>query len=83
MMATQEGKSSIGGMIEKPPLERDMDMAEEGEASSAAGQRSEKPTHMSFMAASEQWELIKNGKRLWNENSEPASTPGDWRSPME
>ena len=30
MMATEEGNSLIGGSIEKPPGERDMDMAEAG-----------------------------------------------------
>jgi hypothetical protein len=37
MMATQEVNSATGGMIEKPPVESDMDMAEAGEASDEAG----------------------------------------------
>jgi len=82
-MATHEGNSLIGGTFAKPPVERDMDMAEAGEASGAAGQRSEKTTYVSFMAASEQWERAKNGKRLRNEASEPVSAPGDRTSQME
>jgi len=46
-MATQEGESPIGGMIGKAPIERDMDMAEAGEASVAAGAMSGKTTHVS------------------------------------
>lgn len=38
MIATQEGNSLIGGMIEGPPVERDIDLAEEDETSGAAGQ---------------------------------------------
>jgi len=52
MMATQEGGSPIGGMIEKTPIERDMDMAEAEVASGAAGKILEKTTCVSFMAAS-------------------------------
>jgi len=82
-MATQEGNSLIGGMTETPPVERDMDMAETGEASGEVGKRSGKTTRMSFDAASEQWERKKNGNRLRNKTLEPVSTPGDWRSWME
>lgn len=70
-------------MIKKPPTERDRDMAKAGEASGAAGQRSEKTTIVSFMAASAQWEHNKNGTRLRNETSEPVRALGDWRSRME
>ena len=75
---TQEGNSLIGGTIEKPPVERDMDMAEAGEGSGAAVQRLGKTMRVSFAAASEHWKHTKNGKRLWNETSEPVSAPGDW-----
>jgi hypothetical protein len=57
-----------------------MDVAEAREGSGAAGQRAGKMTRVSFVAASEQWERNKNGKRLRNETSEPVSAPGDWRS---
>jgi len=70
-------------MSGEPPVERDMDMVEAGEASSTAGQTAGKTTHLSFMAACDQWERNKNGKRLRNNISEPVSTPGDWRSRME
>jgi hypothetical protein len=76
-MVTQEGSSPIGGMSGKPPVERDTDIAEAGEASGMAGQRAGKTTRVSFRAASEQWERNKNGKRLRNETSEPVSAPGD------
>jgi len=82
-MATKEGNSFIGAMIEKPPVERDMDMAEAGEVSGVAVQRSGKTMHVSFVAASKQWERKMNGKRLQYETSEPVSTLGDWRSQME
>jgi hypothetical protein len=59
-MATQEGNSPIGGMSEEPPVERDMAMAEAGDARGAAGQRTGKTTRVSFVAASEQWERNKN-----------------------
>jgi len=39
-MATQEGNSLIAGTIEKPPVGRDMDMAEAGEVSGVAVQMS-------------------------------------------
>jgi len=77
------GNSFNGGTIDKPPVERDMDMAEAGQGSGAAGQRLGKPTRVSFMAASDQWERNKNGKRLRKEISAPVSAPGDWRSQME
>jgi len=52
MMATEVGNSLIGGTIENPPVEGDLDMAEAGEASAAAGQTLGKTTLVSFMAAS-------------------------------
>jgi hypothetical protein len=58
-------------------------MAEAGEASGMAGEVSRKTIRVTFMAASEQWERNKNGKRLRSEISESASAPGDWRSRME
>ena len=82
-MVTQEGDRLIGETIEKPPVDRDMDMAEAGEASGAAVQWSGKSTRMSFVAVSEQWEHNTNGKPLRNETSEPVSALGDWRSRME
>jgi hypothetical protein len=82
-MATKEGNSLIGGTIGKHPVERAMDMAEVGEASGAAVEKSGMTMHMSFVAAGEQWERNKNGKRLWNETSVPVSALGDWRHPME
>jgi len=39
MIETQVGECSNGGIIEKPSIERDVDMAYAGEASSTAGQR--------------------------------------------
>jgi len=62
MIATQEGHSFIGGMIEKHSVESDRDMAEAGDASGMAGHRLGKTTCVSFMAASEQCEHNKNGK---------------------
>jgi hypothetical protein len=53
-MATQEGNGLIGGTMEKPPVQRDKDMAEAGEASGAAVQRSRKTIPVSFAAAREQ-----------------------------
>jgi len=82
-MVTQEVNSATGGMIEKPPVERDMDMAEAGEASREAGEWSGKTTRVSFLDPSEQWEHNWNGKRLKNETSEPVNALGDWRSRME
>jgi len=83
-MVTQEGKSPIGGMIERPPIERDMDMPEAGEA---AGMVSAMPGKTSrvlfFMAAREQCDLSMYGKRVRSETSESASAPVDWRSRME
>ena len=79
MMATLKGNSPIEGMCEEHLIERDMDMAEAGEASCAAGQRVQKTTPVFFMAASKQLECNKNGKRLRNETSEPVSAPGAWR----
>jgi hypothetical protein len=60
-----------------------MDMAEAGVGSGAAGQQAGKLIHVSFMAASTQWELNGNGKRLKNETSVPISAPADWGSGME
>ena len=76
-MATQEGNSLIGGTIEKPPVERGMNMAEAEESSGAAVQRSRKTTRVSFAAASEQWEPNNHGNRLRNAPSELVSTLGD------
>jgi hypothetical protein len=69
-MATQEGNSLIGGMSEEPPVERDMDMAEAGEASGADGQRAGKTAGVSFVAANEQWKCNKTGK---NRGAKPRS----------
>jgi len=77
-IVTQEGNSLIEGTIEKPPVERDMDMAEAGEGSGVAVQRLGKTMRVSFAAASEDWKNNTNGKRLRNETSEPVSAPGDW-----
>jgi hypothetical protein len=52
-MVTQEGYSPIGGMIEKLPIVRYMDMADAEEASGMAGQGMAKAIHMTFMAAGE------------------------------
>jgi len=82
-MATQKCNSLFGAMIEKPSVEKDMDMVGTGEASGVAGQWSGKITRMSFKAASKQWVLNKHGKRLRNENSERVSVTRDWRSQME
>jgi len=60
-----------------------MDMTEAGEARGAAGLRSWNTPRVTFMAASEQWEPNKTGQTLRNENSEPVSLLGDWRSRME
>jgi hypothetical protein len=83
MLTTEEGNSPIGGMIGKPPIERDMDMSEAGEACGAAGERSGKTTRRSCIAASKQRERNKNGKRLMNETSEPVSILLDRRSRIE
>jgi len=61
-MATQEGKSTIQGIIGKPPSKRDMDMAGEGEDSGTAGAMSGMTTHVSIMSACKQWEHNKNGE---------------------
>jgi len=82
-MATQEGRSPTGGMIGKSPIERDMNMAETEEASAIAGEVWGKTTCVTFMAASNQWERNKNGKRLRSEILESSSAPGDWRSQKE
>jgi len=82
-MATPVGNRLIGGMIENPPVERDMDMADAGEVNGMADQRSGKTTCMSFMVASEQWQGNENGRRLSNEPLVPVSAPGDRRSQME
>jgi hypothetical protein len=42
MMVTEEGISFIGGRIEKPPVERDMDVVEAGEASLMAAKDPER-----------------------------------------
>lgn len=63
--------------MEDPPTERDMDMAEEVEARSAAGQRSGKTTCVSVMAAGKQWERKQNGSGLSHENSKPVCSKGD------
>jgi hypothetical protein len=70
-------------MIEKPPVERDMDMAEVGEASGAAVQRSEKTARVFLANASGKWKQNKKGNRLRNETSEAVSVTGDWSSPTE
>jgi len=82
-MATHKANGSLGGMIQNPHVEREMDMAKAEEASCAAGQRTGRTTRVSFMVASEQWERHQNGKRLRKENSEPASALGDWKRRME
>jgi hypothetical protein len=82
-MATHEGNSLVRGMIEKPPVERDTDMAEAGVTSCTAVRWSEKTTRVSFAAASEQWQLNKYGKTLRNETLEPLSALGDWRSQID
>jgi hypothetical protein len=82
-MAAQEGNLLIRRIIEKHPVERDMDIAETGDTSGVAVQRSVKTTHVSFAAASEQSERDKNHKIHLNGSSEPVCAPGDWRSPME
>lgn len=81
-MVTEKTHSFMGAMIEKPPVERDMDITEAGEASGVAGEMSGKTTSMSVMAASEQWKSIENGKWLRNVNWEPVGAPGDRRSRM-
>lgn len=60
-----------------------MDMVEAEASGGAAGQRSGKTTRMSLIAATEQWERNKDATGLRNENSEPVSSPGDWKSRME
>jgi uncharacterized protein with von Willebrand factor type A (vWA) domain len=82
-MVTQEGNSLIRGTIEKPPLDRDMDMLEARKASGLAGKRSEKTTCMSVVAVNEEWEHNKNETRLRNETSEPVSALRAWRNRME
>jgi hypothetical protein len=82
-MATQEGGSPIGGTIGKSPIERDMNMAEAGEASGMTGDVSGETTRVTFTAANEQWDRNKNGKRLRSDILESSSAPGDWRSRME
>jgi len=82
-MATQEGNSLIGGSIEKPPDERDMDMAETGVTSGTAIQRLGKPMCVSFTVSSEQWERNNHAKRLQTETSMPVSALGDGRIRME
>lgn len=62
MMVTQEGTSTIGGMIENPPIERDTDMAEVSEAGGVVGAMQGKTTRVAFMAEGEQWECNKNTK---------------------
>jgi len=52
-MVNKEGNIPTGDMIKEPTVERDMHMAEAGEASGAAGQRLGKTTCVSFVAASE------------------------------
>jgi len=61
-MATQDGNCLIVGTLEKPPVERDMVVAEAGEASSAAIQRERKTTPVAFTTASEQLECYQNEK---------------------
>lgn len=82
-MGTQEGNSHVGETIETPPIERDLDLGEGGKVNDTAGQMAGKTTHMSFMAARQQWEDDLNGIRLQNETWEPVSAPGDWRGPMQ
>ena len=85
-MATQKGAKPFRGVIEKPQNERDTAIAEAGEAGGTVGTVGTmlgQTTRMSFMAASEQWECNKNGKRLRCETSELASALGDWRSELE
>lgn len=77
MIATQHGNRVIGGWFEKPSFERYKNMAEAGEASSVAGQRSEMTTRVSFVSAREQWDRNKNGKRLRKKTSELLTAPGD------
>jgi len=69
-------------MIWKPPIERDMDMAEAEEASGVVGWRSGGTTQVSFLAANEPWGHNKNVQRVRNVTSEPVSAPGDCRSWM-
>jgi hypothetical protein len=64
MLVTQEGESPIGGMSGKPTIERDMDMVEAGETSSAAGEMLGKTTRLFFIIGSKQREQNMNGKRL-------------------
>jgi len=52
-MVTQEGNSLIGQKIEKPRVERDMDMVDLGEASGKADQKLGKNTPVLLVAASE------------------------------
>jgi hypothetical protein len=82
-MVTQEGGSPVGGTIGKSPIERDMSMAEAGEASSIAGEGTGKATRITFMAMSEQWERNMNEKRLRSEILMSSSAPGDRRSRLE
>jgi len=81
-MATQEVNGATAGMIYKALVERDMDIAEAGEASGDAGRMSGKTTRVTLVAESEQWERNKNGKTLKNKTSETVSTLGDCRSRM-
>jgi len=53
-MANEEGQSCLRGMIEKPPIQRDMDMAEAEEAGGVVEAMTRKTTRVSFMDASEQ-----------------------------
>jgi hypothetical protein len=83
MMATQEGNSPAGGLVEKPPVERDLNMLEAAEASRVAGQLSGEPRRVFFLAVSERWERNQNRERLTNESAEPVRALGDWRSRLE
>jgi len=60
-MANQKGESPIGKMIGKPPIERDIDMADATESSGEAGATWRKTTRVSHTATSEQWEQNTNG----------------------
>jgi len=60
-IATQEGKSPIVGMVGKPPSQREMDMANIGEARGMTGAISGKTVHVFFIAGSEQCDHTRNG----------------------
>jgi len=77
IITTLKRGRSTGQAIGKAPIQRDMNMADAGKASSMAVEVFGRKTRITLMAVSESWHWNKNKKRLKSMISGSAREPGD------